>query len=42
MFRIDSEHVVDATRNGGLARYDDISLIYLVISISSVLIFVLM
>lgn len=26
MFRIDSEHVVDATRNGGLARYSEISL----------------
>lgn len=24
MFRIDSEHVVDATRNGGLARYREI------------------
>lgn len=23
MFRIDSEHVVDATRTGGLARYED-------------------
>lgn len=24
MFRIDSEHVVDATRTGGIARYSDI------------------
>lgn len=27
MFRIDSEHVVDASRNGGLARYDEIALL---------------
>lgn len=25
MFRIDSEHVVDATRTGGLARYEHLS-----------------
>ena len=25
MFRIDSEHIVDATRTGGLARYSGIS-----------------
>lgn len=27
MFRIDSEHVVDATRTGGLARYSEIPLV---------------
>ena len=27
MFRIDSEHVVDATRSGGLARYCTVSLL---------------
>ena len=27
MFRIDSEHVVDATRTGGLARYCEIPLV---------------
>lgn len=28
MFRIDSEHVVDATRTGGLARYSENILIH--------------
>lgn len=27
MFRIDSEHVVDASCNGGLARYNEIALV---------------
>lgn len=33
MFRIDSEHVVDATRTGGLARYNETSLIYILVCV---------